>query len=339
MKSAYILFLLITSLGVSANTYAARAMSSINAYAAGSLLIVNCKGEDVGAEVFVNGEFKGECPLEVKVPAGRLSLKVQKEVDSFNDRIFEQAMRLGDDVIKNIDVKLGEAQLNFKGKQQKSKLSAVDGKAKKLPGENIKCIECPEMVPIPGTNFAMAKYTVTFQDWDACVVDGGCNGYRPSDKEWGHGKRPVINVSWNDAQAYIQWLSNKTGNTYRLPTEEEWEIAARAGTTTEYYWGIFPFGDSASSVNANCNGCGSKWDNTSTSPVGSFKPNGFGLYDMSGNVWQWTDSCWEGDCSKRVLRGGSWNDTTSNIRIATRFKDDVDGYYHISGFRLAMTLE
>ncbi|MEO6421629.1 MAG: SUMF1/EgtB/PvdO family nonheme iron enzyme [Candidatus Nitrotoga sp.] len=339
MKSVYILSLVILSIAASASAYAARPMLPVNAYATGSTLAINCIGEDVGAEVLVNGEFKGECPLDVKVSAGKLQLRVQKQVDPFNDRIFEQEIRLGDDVIKKIDVTLGAAQLNLKGKQQKSKELALEGEEKKLPEKNKKCLECPEMVAIPGTNFAMAKYTVTFQDWDACRIDGGCNGYRPSDKEWGHGTRPVINVSWNHAQAYIKWLSNKTGNTYRLPTEEEWEIAARAGTTTEYYWGIFAFGDSASSINANCNGCGSKWDNKTTSPVGSFKPNGFGLYDMSGNVWQWTDSCWEGDCSKRVLRGGSWNDTTSNIRIATRFKDDVDGYYHISGFRLAMTLK
>ena len=141
------------------------------------------------------------------------------------------------------------------------------------------------------------------------------------------------------AQGYIKWLNKKTGNTYRLPTEEEWEVAARAGTTTPYYWGIFPFGDSASSINANCYGCGSKWDNRTTSPVGSFKPNSFGLYDMSGNVWQWTDSCWEGDCSKRVLRGGSWNETADHIRVDTRFKDDIKGYNHDTGFRLVRTLK
>jgi formylglycine-generating enzyme required for sulfatase activity len=328
MKSVSILFLLTMPFAVIAN-----------ANAAGSVLSVNCQGEAVGADVSINGKFKGECPLDIKVPGGKLKLKVQKKVDDFSDRVFEQEIRIGDDVVKKVDVVLGTAQLNVKGKRQKSNVSAVENKAKTLQEDLKKCVECPEMVAIPGTNFAMAKYTVTFQDWDACVVDGGCNGYRPSDKEWGRATRPVINVSWNDAQAYIKWLSNKSGRTYRLPTEQEWEIAARAGTTTDYYWGIFPFGDSASSINANCNSCGSKWDNRSTAPVGSFKPNGFGLYDMSGNVWQWTDSCWEGDCSKRVLRGGSWNDTTTNIRIATRFKDGINERYHISGFRLAMTLK
>lgn len=330
MKSIHVLFFLLVL----------PFMTPAGAYAAGSILNVHCGGEDIGAEVLINGKFKGECPLDIKVSAGKLKLKVQKKVDAFSDRIFEQEIRVGDDVIKKVDVTLGAPQLNARGKQQKVKLPGAElAKANKPQEEQKKCVECPEMISIPNANFAIAKYTVTFQDWDACVVDGGCNGYRPSDKEWGRGTRPVINVSWNDAQAYIKWLSNKTGNMYRLPTEDEWEIAARAGTTTEYYWGIFPFGDSTNSVNANCNGCGSKWDNRTTAPVGSFKPNGFGLYDMSGNVWQWTDTCWEGDCKFRVLRGGSWNDTATNIRIATRFKDAINERYHISGFRLAMTLK
>ena len=99
------------------------------------------------------------------------------------------------------------------------------------------CSVCPEMIPIPGNKFAIAKYTVTFAEWDACVADGGCGGYQPSDNGWGRGSRPVINVSWNDAQAYVQWLSQKAGKAYRLPTAEEWEIAALAGSDTNYYWG------------------------------------------------------------------------------------------------------
>ena len=99
------------------------------------------------------------------------------------------------------------------------------------------CAECPEMVNIPGQSFAAGRYEVTFAEWDACVAAGGCNGYRPSDEGWGRGDRPVINVSWNDAQAYVQWLSERTGQRYRLLTSTEWEIAARAGTTTEYSWG------------------------------------------------------------------------------------------------------
>ena len=126
----------------------------------------------------------------------------------------------------------------------------------------------------------------------------------------------MINVSWEDAQSYVTWLSRETGESYRLPSESEWEYAARAGTATKYSWG------NEIGVNrANCDGCGSRWDNQRTAPVGSFAPNGFGLYDMHGNVWEWVEDCWNGsyagapsdggawrsgDCAKRVLRGGSW---------------------------------
>ncbi len=323
MKLVYTLLLSTLSLLMSANTYAA-----------GSTLNVICKGDDIGAEVLIDGKFKGACPLDVKVSAGTLKLTVLMKSNFLGNRIFEQEIRIGDDVTKKIDVTLRVLQ-----PKDDSPTQGLTNSSSKLGADGKRCLECPEMAVIPGTNFAMAKYTVTFDEWDACVLDGGCNGYRPSDKEWGRGTRPVMNVSWMAAHGYIKWLNKKTGNTYRLPTEEEWEVAARAGTTTPYYWGIFPFGDSASSINANCYGCGSKWDNRTTSPVGSFKPNSFGLYDMSGNVWQWTDSCWEGDCSKRVLRGGSWNETADHIRVDTRFKDDIKGYNHDTGFRLVRTLK
>jgi len=197
-------------------------------------------------------------------------------------------------------------------------------------------------------SFALAKYDVTFAEWDACVADGGCNGYRPGDQGWGRGNRPVINVSWDDAQAYIQWISRKTGHQYRLPTEAEWEYTARAGTTTAYYWG-----DSIGSGNANCAGCGSSWDGMQTSPVGSFQPNSWGLYDMLGDVWQWTQDCYNssysgaptdgtawtgGDCSDRVLRGGSWFSIPQYLRSAYRNGDVPSDRYNSIGFRLARTL-
>jgi formylglycine-generating enzyme required for sulfatase activity len=201
-------------------------------------------------------------------------------------------------------------------------------------------------VNIPA-QFAVGQYPVTFDQWDACVADGGCNAYKPSDEGWGRGQQPVINVSWNDATAYVTWLSKKTGKPYRLLSEAEYEYAARAGTTTAYPWG-----DTIDTNKANCNGCGSQWDNKQTAPVGSFAANAFGLYDMVGNVWEWTQDCYhsyngtptngtawtKGDCSNRVLRGGSWDNYPRYVRSADR--DGLTGDLRNSdfGLRVARTL-
>jgi len=114
---------------------------------------------------------------------------------------------------------------------------------------------------------AVGKYLITFAQWDACVADGGCGGYSPNDACWGRDNRPVINVSWQDAQAYVQWLRDQTGHPYRLLTEAEWEYVARAGTSTEYPWG-----NNIISHQANGVGFDSQWGNQQTSPVGSFAP-------------------------------------------------------------------
>ncbi|MBI3903496.1 MAG: formylglycine-generating enzyme family protein [Nitrosomonadales bacterium] len=203
----------------------------------------------------------------------------------------------------------------------------------KSPGEFRDCPNCPAMVPIPGQKMAFGKYDVTFDEWDACVADGGCDGYKPKDNGWGRATRPVFNVSWNDVQSYLRWLSAKSGKTYRLPTEQEWELAARAGTTTKFYWG-----DDAGKNNANCNGCGTRWDHI-TSPVGSFKPNAFGLYDMEGNVWQWTDTCWDGDCTKRVQRGGSWFYFPVVIQITAQSGGELAHRFYDIGFRPVVNLQ
>jgi formylglycine-generating enzyme required for sulfatase activity len=193
--------------------------------------------------------------------------------------------------------------------------------------------------------FAVGKFEVTFEEWDACVAQGGCS-HRPDDRGWGRGRQPVMNVSWNDAQSYLAWLSRRTGKSYRLPSEAEWEYAAQAGSGRE-----------AAAVRganqANCDGCGSRWDNRQAAPAGSFAANAFGLHDMLGNVWEWTADCWNashdaasadgsvrltGDCSRRVLRGGSWGSFPEFTRSAHRiwFTTDnrLDGY----GFRVARTL-
>lgn len=190
----------------------------------------------------------------------------------------------------------------------------------------------PEMVRIPGRNFEVGRYEVTFAQWDACVAGGGCNGYRPSDEGWGRGNRPVINVSWNDAQAYVQWLSQRTGQRYRLLTSAEWEIAARAGTTTNFSWGdIDPVCDRGARNGAQSLNC----TPTQTLPVGSFQPNAYGLYDVHGNVWEWVEDCYDSSCSIRLNRGGSWDDYEEVLRSTRRSGGYPTVRVDYNGFRVA----
>jgi formylglycine-generating enzyme required for sulfatase activity len=201
--------------------------------------------------------------------------------------------------------------------------------------------------------FAVSKFAVTFADWDACVKGGGCNGYSPSE-QWSGGRQPVINVDWDDAKAYVAWLSQVTGKTYRLLSEAEYEYAARAGTQTTYPWGDDV--KLSGQPKANCDGCGSQWDAQQTALVGSFPPNKFGLYDMAGNAWSWTEDCrhesyseaptdgsaWlannGGDCTSRVVRGGSWFVTPDYLRSAARSWLTTVFRGNIIGFRVARTL-
>lgn len=194
--------------------------------------------------------------------------------------------------------------------------------------------------------FEIGKYEVTFDEYDAFAKD--TQRKLPDDRGWGRGRRPVINVTFDDAQAYATWLSKKTGKRYRLPTEAEWEYAARAGTQSRYWWG-----DDIGRDNAVCVGCGSRWDNQKTAPAGSFKANAFGLNDTAGNVWELTQDCWHenftgasadgsawlvedgGDCSSRVVRGGSWPNAPRNLRSADRNSVNVDGVGGNLGFRIA----
>ena len=195
---------------------------------------------------------------------------------------------------------------------------------------------------------AVGVHEVTFDEWDACANHGGCDRYHPSDRGWGRGDRPVVFVSWKDARAYAEWLSGKTGEGYRLLTESEWEYVARAGASTRYAWG-----DAPGSGKANCEVCGSRWDDQRTAPVGSFSPNGFGVHDMHGNVAEWVEDCWSSDyadarrdgrarsvstCPKRVLRGGAWNDDPRYLRSANRSRSDPGKRAPGFGFRVARSL-
>jgi formylglycine-generating enzyme required for sulfatase activity len=242
------------------------------------------------------------------------------------------------------------------------------------------CDKCPEMVVVPAgsftmgspanevgrrndespqhsvtmsKSFAVGRFAVTFDEWDACVAGGGCNGYKPADQGWGRGRRPVINVSWDDAKAYVTWLSSKTGKTYRLLSEAEREYVTRAGTSTPFW-----LGSSISTSQANYDGnytygSSSKGEyRKQTVPVDSFQPNAFGLYQVHGNVWEWVEDCahdsytgapsdgsaWvSGDCSRRVLRGGSWDLIPRSLRAAHRFGFTAGSRDNSGGFRLART--
>ncbi len=240
------------------------------------------------------------------------------------------------------------------------------------------CANCPEMVIVPTGSFDMGTLAedgrsfgyerpvhevkiarafavgvteVTFAQWDACVDAGSCAAYTPPDNGLGREAQPAINVSWTDARAYVRWLTSRTGRRYRLPTEAEWEYAARAGSTAAYAWG-----DDIGTGRANCLDCGSPWDKRQPAPAGSFPANAWGIHDMHGNVWEWTQDCWhdtyrnaptdgsawelrgERVCELRVLRGGSWYSRPGSLRSATRYASAPNRRYFNTGFRVARSL-
>lgn len=237
-----------------------------------------------------------------------------------------------------------------------------------VAGEPLKtfrdCEACPELMRLDGGTFTMGSSPkeqghrswegpqrevsiapvaisireVSFVEWEACVAEGGCGSYMPADKGWGRGARPVIMVSWNDAQAYVKWLSGKTGRGYRLPTEAEWEYAARGGTSTAYWWG-----DRHESNRA---------PRGKTEETGSGDPNGFGLYNVTGNVAEWVQDCYAnsfasapkdgsavvaGNGCQRVLRGGGWKADADDLRIANRSRLAPGTRDTAIGFRVAAT--
>ncbi len=205
--------------------------------------------------------------------------------------------------------------------------------------------------------FALGITEVTFADYDRFARATGRK--KPDDEGWGRGKRPVINVSWDDARAYAEWLSRETGATYRLSTEAEWEYAARAGTRTPFWTGDCIHTDQANySGNYDYNGCGAETGvyRGKTVPAGSLSANPWGLHEVAGNVWEWTQDCWHkdyedapsdgnawgkengGDCSGRVVRGGGWYNRPLYLRSAIRYRFSSVDAYDFLGFRLAREL-
>jgi formylglycine-generating enzyme required for sulfatase activity len=237
------------------------------------------------------------------------------------------------------------------------------------PGDTFRdCPDCSELVVIPpgdfvmGANdtpyekpertisipsaFAIGRREVTFAEWDLCVAAGACK-HTPDDHGWGRGDQPVINVSWDDAKLFVGWLSQKTGKKYRLPSEAEWEYAARAGTKTPFWWGR-----DVGVGRAQCANCINP-PPQKMAATGSFRPNGFGLYDTAGNAAEWVEDCWNdtyrnapkdasawtsGDCRLRVLRGGNFTSPAAAVRSAARFRYDEDVRYYANGFRVLREL-
>lgn len=217
--------------------------------------------------------------------------------------------------------------------------------------------ESPQHKVVIRYPFAVSRTKITFTEWDACVAQGGCNRYSPSDETWGRAGRPVLNVSWNDAQAYVQWLSQKTRKPYRLLSEAEWEYAARAGSNTAFYTG-----PCISPAQANID---HRFDyaRCPVSPNGylgktvaadAYPPNAFGLYQMAGNLFEWVQDPWHegysgapsdgrvwekgGNPSLKVVRGGSWYAIPASARSANRYAEPADFRSDNVGFRVALSL-
>ena len=247
---------------------------------------------------------------------------------------------------------------------------AVEKAPAAAAGELKDCPSCPVLIKLPGhasfmmgnnsgdasekpahqvsigPSVAIGKYEVTVEQWNACADADACPrvGADAAAKN-----APVRDVSWDNAQQYVNWLSKVSGKSYRLPSEAEWEYAARGGTSTRYWWG-----EQMRTGNANCKDCGQPWHPDAPANVGSFGANPYGLYDMNGSVWEWVSDCWhtsykgapadgrsweEANCRVRVIRGGSWRDGADYMMSSTRFKYDASVRYSQNGFRVARELK
>jgi len=295
-----------------------------------------------------------------RAAAGLAALLVVGAAGAFGYQYFQQSQQAA-------QAKLAEAQA------RPLKLAELKKEQEKQPGRTFRdCAESPEMVVVPaggfnmgddtitnatpthqvtiGQKFAVGKYPVTRDEYARFV-----KATRHSNDDWENpgisqtGRDPVVSVNWNDAKAHVKWLSTKTVKSYRLLSEAEYEYAERAGTTTKYWWG--DDGDEACS-----HACYDRraCHHTATMPVGSYPANAFGLYDVAGNVLEWTEDCWNagyagapddgttwtsGDCGPRDLRGGSWNDLDRAI-LQSAFRDGLNTGHRLTfvGFRVARTL-
>ena len=290
-----------------------------------------------GDEVFIDGKSYGATPVTVELLMDSYKVEVRKD----GHKPHRERVQLYSNYTLTatlIDI-IRELQDNM------VKIPAGEFRMGDIQGDG-SIFEYP-VHRVSVSEFWLSKTEVTFEQWDICVTVGGCR-HRPSDRR--RGSRPVIRVSWEDiTEQFIPWLNKTTGKQYRLPSEAEWEYAARAGSDTKYSWG-----NNIGNNKANCKGCGSLWDNIMPAPVGSFTSNAFGLYDMHGNVSEWTQDCWNsvyksapsdgsawlsGKCYWRVSRGGSWDIIPRGLRSAYRNNNSTGNRYNNIGFRLARTLD
>jgi formylglycine-generating enzyme required for sulfatase activity len=214
----------------------------------------------------------------------------------------------------------------------------------------------PALRTVEVERFALSRTEITFAQWEACVEEGECQHFLPADKRGALGSHPVTHVSWDDAEAYAGWLSRKTGHKYRLPSEAEWEYAARAGTWTPFSWGRAPDRSYANFGKEQCPPCSGETGGRDrwlhTAPVGQFLPNAFGLHDMHGNVYEWTQDCMSQlaperttasaviteDCTQRVIRGGGWHSDARRIQSDYRGHNPPHHRDDKIGFRVARSM-
>lgn len=323
-------------------------------YSAGTVRILTTPGD---ALLYVNGQRKGNSPetegqtFAVKLAEGEVLIEAKKADSGIYELYGQKKVFVGDETLQTVTITLQQRVSEAARQKIKDDLKASG-----------KTVLEPTMVKVPagsfdmGSNegssrekpvhrvriaaFEMAATEVTFEQWEVCVVLGGCS-HQPDDEGWGRGSRPVINVSWEDAQQYAAWLSAATGKNYRLPTEAEWEYACRSGGKAQTYCGGSDL-DALAWYDKNSGG--------KTHPVGEKRPNGLGIYDMSGNVWEWcadvyhdnydgapTDgSAWAGDGAIRVRRGGSWYNSPQYTLAASRNWLTPDYRSNDLGFRLVL---
>ena len=345
---------------------------------------------DTDCYLAINGDDQGELDKNISrrflLSAGSHLITVVTQ-DGLVEKEWVQVFD-NDEIAHSVCLAEEHAQILAKRKAQKEELSAPLGiecwSVEQIQMEQMAAAakfgltnvfqddpDAPEMVVIPAGSyrmgeisakhkvaivhpFAVGKYPVTTAEWRRFVMSGETT-YSPADNGWAGDNLPVTNVNFIHARAYVQWLSSVTGKSYRLLSEAEWEYVCRAGSVTEYYWG-----DALGKNNCNCEGSKSEWSCKRASPVGSFAPNTFGLYDMLGNVWEWVEDAWHdtyrgaptdgkawssggavstlGNQEWRVLRGGSWMIDPRDARSAVRFMSDQLSRNAYTGFRVARSL-